>query len=410
MIKKKTVWYISKYANIERFGSDTRHASFCKEFSRNELDVRLITSNSSHLFETLPTFKGCYYEHKDKGVDVVWVNTIRYRKTNGVKRIVSWIWFELLVIIFPMVKKCKRPDVVIASSLSLFSVLSGSFFKFFYKSKFIFEIRDIWPQSLIDLKGLSVNSPIALLLGGIERFGYKYADVIVGTMPGLHLHVKEKIGDSSKVHFIPQGVSLDWYRDRQESVSLEYIDKYIPKNKFIVTYAGTFGVANALNYIVDAARMLSHESTNIHFLLVGAGSEEAKLKEQVLASNIKNITFAPRVGKNQVQSILEESDVLLASVRDEKVYRFGLSLNKFIDYMYAKKPIICLFSGYPSMINEAGCGEFIPSEDAEALVDKLLEYESYSKDDLSKLGQNGYDFLVNNRSFNVLAKQYMGLF
>jgi len=408
--ENKTVWYISKYANIKKFGSETRQTSFCKEFIKNGFDVKLITSNSSHLFKTLPNFKGRYYEHKEEGVDVIWVNTLKYIKANSVKRILSWIWFELFVILFPLLKKHKKPDIVIASSLSLLSVLSGSFFKFFYKSKFIFEVRDIWPQSLVDLKGLSTKNPMILFLSFIEKLGYQYADEIVGTMPGLHLHVEEKIGGNSKVHFIPQGVSLNFYRDKQEDVPLDYIKQYIPKNKFIVTYAGTLGVANALNYIVDAAKILSNQKTNIHFLLVGAGAEETKLKEQVETLNLKNITFAPRVEKTQVQSVLKESDLLLASVRNEKVYEFGISLNKFIDYMYAKKPIICMFSGYPSMINEANCGEFTPSEDANSLVKVLLKYQLHKQEYLDELGLNGYNFLVENRNFKMLAKRYMELF
>lgn len=407
---KKTVWYISKYANIKKFGSETRQTSFCKEFHKNGFDVRLITSNSSHLFETLPNFKGRYYEHKEDGVDVVWVNTFRYIKANSVKRIISWIWFELFVILLPLFKNYKKPDVVIASSLSILSVLSGSFFKCFYKSKFILEIRDIWPQSLVDLRGISTKNPLIIFLSFIEKIGYKYADEIVGTMPGLHLHVEEIIGKNSKVHFIPQGVSLNFYKDKQETVPLEYIKQYIPKNKFIITYAGTLGVANALNYIVDTARILNTEKTNIHFLFLGTGAEEAKLKEQVATFNINNITFAPRVAKNQVQSILKVSDLLIASVRNEKVYEFGISLNKFIDYMYAKKPIICMFSGYPSMINEACCGEFTPSENPEVLADVLVKYANMSQEQLNVVGNNGYDFLVKKRNFDVLSEQYMELF
>ena len=161
---------------------------------------------------------------------------------------------------------------------------------------------------------------------------------------------------------------------------------------------------------MDTARILNNEKTNIHFLFVGSGAEEAKLKEQVATFNINNITFAPRVAKNQVQSILKVSDLLIASVRNEKVYEFGISLNKFIDYMYAKKPIVCMFSGYPSMINEANCGEFTPSENPQALADVLVKYASMPKEQLDELGMNGYNFLVEKRNFDVLSEQYMELF
>jgi len=404
----KVVWYISKYANIKKYGAETRQSSFCKEFVNKGCDVKLILSNSSHLFSSLPKFKGRYLEDSSSNFDVVWVNTLQYKNASSIKRILSWLWFEFFVILLPFRKEYKKPDVVISSSLSIMSVISGSFFKFFYKSKFIFEVRDIWPQTLIDLKGMSKAHPLILFLSAIEKFGYKYADEIVGTMPGLSEHVEEIIGKNEKVHFIPQGISLDFYLEEQESVSPEYFSKYLPKDKFIVTYTGTIGVVNALGYIVEAARILDGKYNNIHFVFVGNGKEEENLKKQ--AKGLTNITFAPRVNKNQVQSVLNVSAVLLASVKNKKVYRFGISPNKFIDYMFAKKPIICMFSGYLSMINEANCGEFTPSEDPDMLAETLLKYEAMSNEKLDQIGLNGYNFLVEKRNFDVLSDQYIELF
>jgi glycosyltransferase involved in cell wall biosynthesis len=408
MMKKKCVWYISKYANITKYGAETRQASFCKEFSKKGFDVKLITSNSSHLYSTLPKINGRYLLERSEGFDVIWVNTPQYARTTSIKRIISWIWFELFVISLPFFKKYQKPDVVIASSLSLISVFSGCFFKFFYKSKFIFEVRDIWPQSIIDLKGISAKHPLIFILALIEKLGYKYADKIVGTMPGLAVHVEEIIGKNRKVNFIPQGVSLDFYRKEQQEIDDDYIHEYIPKDKFIVTYAGTIGVANALEHVVSAAKFIDKKGNNIHFLFIGNGSEEDVLKAK--AKGLTNITFAPRVVKEKIQSILNRSDILIASVKNEKVYRFGISLNKFIDYMFAKKPIICMFSGYPSMINEANCGEFTPSENPIAFANKILEYAKMSKRELQKIGVNGHQFLVEERNFHILSEQYIGLF
>lgn len=407
IVMKNNIWYISKYANIKKYGADTRQASFCNEFAKAGHKVRLITSNSSHLYSNLPKFKNRYFDMKSNNFDVTWVNTLEYSKATSIKRIFSWLWFDFFVFMMAFNKKYEKPDVVIASSLSLFTVLTGCFYKKFYKAKFIFEVRDIWPQTLIDLKGFSSKHPLIWLLNKIERLGYIYSDSIVGTMPGLKLHVENEVGLGSKVRCIPQGVSLAFYDNSQEKLSEEYVEQYIPKNKFIVTYTGTFGEANALEYIIDSAKKLSHLS-GIHFLLVGDGYLKEELADS--AKELPNITFAPKVRKEQIQHLLGLSDLLIASVRDEKIYKYGISLNKFIDYMYAKKPIVCMYSGYPSMINKAECGEFTPAENSDLFTSVLLKYQNKSRQEREKLGENGYNFLINERSFVALSEKYMELF
>ncbi|MBB1369932.1 glycosyltransferase family 4 protein [Pseudoalteromonas sp. SR45-4] len=404
---KNNIWYISKYANIKEYGADTRQASFCEEFAKTGHKVRLITSNSSHLYGNLPNFKSRYFDMKSNNFDVTWVNTLKYSKATSIKRIVSWLWFDFFVFMMAFNKKYEKPDVVIASSLSLFTVLTGCFYKKFYKAKFIFEVRDIWPQTLIDLKGFSSKHPLIWFLNKIEKLGYKYSDAIVGTMPGLKLHVENEVGLGSKVRCIPQGVSLAFYDNSQEKLSEEYVEQYIPKNKFIVTYTGTFGEANALEYIIDSAKKLRHLSC-IHFLLVGDGYLKDHLIES--AKELTNITFAPKVVKEQVQHLLSLSDLLVASVRDEKIYKYGISLNKFIDYMYAKKPIVCMYSGYPSMINEAKCGEFTPAENSNNFASTIEKYQLMTPLDRKLIGGLGYNFLINERSFDVLSRKYMELF
>jgi len=404
----KKIWYVSKYANVRQFGAETRQASFCKEFAKAGFDVRLILSNSSHLYSTLPKFNGVYKDFEDDGFNVTWVNTLKYKRATSPMRLLSWVWFEFFTVFMMLLKRYERPDIIICSSLSLLSVLSGSFFKFFFKSKFIFEVRDIWPQTLVDLNGLSPKHPLIWCLGKVEKLGYKYADAIVGTMPGLGSHVESVIGDSNKVHFIPQGVSLAFYENDQKPLDDGYIDAYIQQDKFIVTYAGTLGTAYSLDSVIEAAAELNESYPNIHFLFLGDGHEKALLVEK--AATLKNVSFAPRVKKEQVLEVLTLSDLLIHSFKMEKVFEFGISPNKFVDYMFAKKPIICMFSGYPSMINEASCGEFVPSEDSLALSNAIVKYSLMSKEELEKIGENGFKFLTESRNFTVLSKKYMELF
>ncbi|MUK39973.1 glycosyltransferase [Aliivibrio fischeri] len=405
---KTKIWYISKYANIKPFGADTRQSMLCKQFAKAGMEVRLVLSNASHLYDSLPMFDGHYFDQEFEGFNVTWINTPKYSKATSIKRLLGWLYFELMVIWSLITKKYPKPDVVIASSLSLFSIISGAFIKRFYGAKLIFEVRDIWPQTLIDLKGLSPKHPLVMVLGSIEKFAYKYADEIVGTMPGLEDHVKSVVTTDCRVTCIPQGVDLSFYEEHQEDIDIAYNASYIPNDKFIVTYTGTFGSANALDHIIDAAKLIEVQGyRDIHFLFVGDGY----LKENLVlyARGISNITFAPKVKKTQVQSILAISDVLVAAVQDEPIYKYGLSLNKFIDYMFASKPIVAMYSGYPSMINEANCGLFTPADDSESFAQAIIDLYSKSSDELNAIGRRGHQFVVTQREISVIARKYMEL-
>ncbi len=263
-----------------------------------------------------------------------------------------------------------KPDVIICSSLSLFTILNGYFLKKRFNCKLIFEVRDIWPLTIIEEGGFKPWNPFVMVLAWVEKFGYRKADIIVGTMPNLSEHVNNVCGRDSNCRCVPFGYDPALYNIK-EPLPEGYEETYIPKNKFIIGYAGSIGLTNALEPLLRCALEME-DNTDIHFLLVGDGDLLEEYKTRV--SGLKNITFAPKVKKSQVQAFLRHCQVLYFSVHDSKVWRYGLSLNKLIDYMLAAKPIIASYSGYPSMVNEAQCGTFVPAKDVSALLRTILEY------------------------------------
>ena len=150
------------------------------------------------------------------------------------------------------------------------------------------------------------------------------------------------------------------------------------------------------------------DNPEIHFLLIGDGDLLDNYKSQT--AGLKNITFAPKVEKQQVQRVLSHCQVLYFSVEDSNVWRYGLSLNKLIDYMMAGKPVIASYSGYPSMLNEARCGIFVPAKNVRALITAIHEFAQLSEDQLSSIGQRGRKWLLENRPYDKIANEYGKLF
>ena len=397
------IWYISKYASPLKYGFASRHFYLSKEFERQRNNTTIISSDSNHLVN-FPDFKRTYNQENIDGVDTWFIRTKKYDGANSVSRILSWIDFEWKLLKWNK-KELDHPDVIIVSSLSIFTILSGLIFRRKYDAKLVFEVRDIWPLTITEVANTSTFHPFILLLSWIEKLGYKRSDIIVGTMPNLKEHVKTVLNKEKDVYCIPQGVDIDLYQN-PEKLSKEYINKYIPKDKFIIGYAGTIGKSNALDTFVNVAEKLS-DNEKIHFLLVGGGDYREELMER--SSGLDNITFAPKVKKTQVQSVIQHCDVLYDSVIDSKLYDYGLSRNKWIDYMYAGKPMLVSFKGHKSMINEADNGFFIQPENEDELKNKIIELYHLPNEELFEMGQRGKRWLLENRTFDKLAGKYLNI-
>lgn len=395
------IWYISKYARPKEFGLATRHFSLSKEFIRKNHETLVITSDSQPKGK-FPKFKHIYNQLVLDGVNTIIIRTTKFYSANSFRRVISWIDFEFKLL-FLNKKSLPKPEIIIISSLSLFTILTGLYFKSRYKSKLVLEIRDIWPKTIIEIAGINPNNIFIKLLAWIEKIGYKHYDLIISTLPNLQSHVREILGVEKKVYCIPQGYDLE-YLSGGEELTQDFIDKYIPKNKFIIGYAGAVGASNALEAFFEAAKELQ-TIEDVHFLVLGWGDKLEYFKKFTFEFN--NISFIPRVEKNQVQFILKNCNVMYDSVKSIDLYRFGLSRNKWIDYMYVGKPIIVSYSGYKSMIDEAECGIFIEAENVDALKKKILEFKNSSPNILIEMGLKGKKWLLKNRSYNKLADEFL---
>lgn len=402
---KKVVWFITKYFEQPTEGTPGGRSFLLMDaISKKGVDVVIVTSNSCNLY-AYPDLRHRVTRQAVGGLSIVWLKTLKYETAKSLKRILSWFHFEWNLFVMDK-NSLPKPDAIIVSSLSLLTILNGFLLRRKFGCKLIFEVRDIWPLTLTEEGGVSRWNPFILFLGFVEKMGYKYSDVIVGTMPNLKEHVKSVIGFEKEVYCIPMGLAEDFFELKTEELPEGYIEKYIPKNKFIVTYAGTIGITNALDTLFESVKILQNNK-NIHFLILGDGS----LREMFIDkyAGLKNITFIPKVKKNQVQSILAKSDLLYFSVFPSKIWRYGQSLNKVIDYMLSGKPILASYDGFPSMLNEASCGYFLAAGDEKSLVDKIESIYQMSADERENLGHNGRDWLITNRNYPKLAADYLDI-
>jgi len=394
---------ISKYALSKEVGFETRLFSLARIFVKMGNDVTIISSADNY-FGRFPEYQKTYNYQIIDGIKVTWIKVIKYQKTVSVKRVLSWIDYELKL--FWIKKKMfNGPDIIIVSSLSLLSIINGLRLKKQLKCKIIFEIRDIWPLTLVEVGGYSPLNPFVKFLALIEKWGYQKSDLVLGTMPNLGEHVKNVTGKQINTVCIPFGFDLSNFKEHASNKFKEK-DYGIPSNKFVIGYAGSIGLSNGLDTFTETIKYFK-EHQDIYFVILGGGG----LREYYIKSlqGCSNVLFIPKVERHEVRAILAKCNVLYFATLKSKVWDYGWSLNKLIDYMISGKPILASYSGFQSMINEANSGIIVPAEDKESLINAIKKMQSMPPEELETMGERGKQWLIDNRQWKSLADDYLSL-
>lgn len=397
------VWYVSKYVVTPSLGEAAgREYGLLREFARRGHKAVIVTSDSLGMAKNAPFAQQEVVFQEMEGVILCRIHTLQYSASKSLRRILSWLDFELKLLRLPT-KSLPEPDVIVVSSLSLLTVLNGLRMRRRYACRLIFEIRDIWPLTITDVGGFSPHNPLVILLGAVERLGYRRADAIVGTMPNLGPHVAKVAGRARPTYCIPMGVDPDEI-ELTAPLPAEYAQTYLPRDKFLVGYAGSLGLANAMDVFFQCVEVMG-EDADVHFVVVGDGD----LRESYVSlyAPLPNLTFGPKIPKAMIPDLLRRCDLLFVALADKQIYEYGQSLNKLIDYMLAAKPIVASYSGYRSMINEAECGTFVPAGDVLALRDEIRRFAAMTAEQREAMGKRGRAWVLENRDYGMLADQYL---
>lgn len=405
MGNSKNIWIINQYCGSPYHGMNFRSYYLAKEFIQDN-KVTIFSGSYSHLFKSQPKTRGIFTDEKIDGINYVWVKTPKYSGSKSIGRVLNMMIFMINLFFFNIFK-IQKPDVIIVSSLSLFPVLNAYIWSKIFRIKFIFEVRDIWPLTLIELGSISKTHPLVILLGWFERLGYKKAKYVVSLLPNAKNYMIDKGMNKNKFIHIPNGINLEEAKEYQE-IS-EKIKLMIPSNKFIVGYLGTVGIANALEYLICAADIIK-DNRNIHILIVGNGGEKDKLQEYCIKNNMKNITFIGVIPKVEVQSMLKVFDICYIGWHNKALYNLGISANKIFDYMYSEKPVLHSISASNDIIDDAKCGITVKAENSNDIANGILTLYKMRKENLLEFGKNGKQYVKNMHSYEMLAKRYMDLF
>jgi glycosyltransferase involved in cell wall biosynthesis len=297
---------------------------------------------------------------------------------------------------------------VIASSAHLFVYPPARRLASALGARIIFEVRDLWPLSLVEVAGVAPWHPIVKIMDRIERQGYRTADAVVSLLPHALDHMIERGLARERFHWIPNGVSAhDWDGPPAEipAEHREAIARARREGKLVLVYAGAHGPPNALEQVVDLAGVAG-ETPPYQFLLVGDGVSKPILQERARAEKADFITFLPRVGKREARAIMQAADVCFIGWQDRPLYRFGVSANKLFEYLMAGKPVLHAISQRGDIVREAGAGLSVPAFDPVKLEEALRRLAGMKAAEREAMGARGRQHVLASYEWSVLGRRY----
>ncbi|AUX90984.1 glycosyltransferase family 4 protein [Acinetobacter sp. ACNIH1] len=402
MSEKKTFWFINQYSSTPETAMGGRHYYLAQELVKKGHQVYVVAGRYSHLLRNPKQFSEKYLiEEITPNFSFIWINLPEYAEAHSKQRVLNWFKFAWALRGLKN-SSLQKPDMILYSSPSPIGSLAAQYLAKSFKVPFIFEVRDIWPLTLIELGGHSANHPFIRLMQWIEDRSYQNAKFVFSNLFNAVEHMQTRGLDKAKFHWIPNGVSFAEV-SAKEALSVDVL-KQLPQDKFIVGYTGTIGVANAIDDLIEAAQLVSHHP-DIHFVLVGSGKEKQEMQNKVQDLKLTNISFIDPIPKKQIQSMLEHFDVCYIGWQKNPLYRFGIAPNKLPEYLYAGKPIIHAFSGKSDVVQQANAGITIEAEDPQAIADAVMQLYKLPDFERSVLGNNGHQYVLQHLEYKMIAEK-----
>jgi glycosyltransferase involved in cell wall biosynthesis len=404
------ILYVSQYFPPEMGAPAARAAELAHHWVQDGNEVSILTGFPNHPTGVVPAewrsrLRRLTYRENVDGVNVfrTWLWPLPNRKAHERMRNYSSFLFSAALrgLIIP------RPDVIVATSPQLLVGLAGWWIAFARQIPFVFEVRDLWPESLAAVGAGSDDSLLYHALGAIAKFLYLRADRIVVVTAAFKEHLMQHWRvPAEKIAVVENGVETDLFAPQSESADLTMRQQLGAEGKFLVCYIGTMGNAHGLESLLDAASQLQHQNPEVLFLLVGEGAEKARIKSLAQTRGLANVLFLDQQPREQIPGFISASDACLVLLKKTEVFKTVIP-TKMLEFMSCARPVILGVDGQARQIVEAGgAGLVIEPENADALV-RAIQQLAANRELGTRLGQKGREHILRYFSRRHTAEKYI---
>ncbi len=401
------LWFVNQYATKAPGVGETRHHLLARSLRAHAIETTILAAEAAEHERLRGSRRARRATRIEATPDVTfaWLPSRAYTG-NGLGRVVNMALYAGTLLrrgMRPARMGVEVPDVVVASNPQPFASLAGWALARRHRARFVFEVRDLWPESLVGILGVSRRHPLVLLFGAIEKFLYRHSDALIGVLPGVGEHARERVGRRApRFTWIPNGVAL---ADVGEPARLRE-----PDGEFRMVYAGTHGPPNCLHTLLEAARMLMEKAQDgdpeFRFDLYGDGISKPALQRYATEHQLRSVHFHDPVPKDEVPGLLAGGDALLLLFRRLELYRFGVSPNKLFDYLAAGRPIVLALSAEYDPVGLAGAGVTAPAEDPAGYAAAIRAVARAPIELRRAMAANGRRFAQQHHDMSVLGATY----
>ncbi len=401
------ILYVSQYYPPEMGAPASRVSQLARAWAADGHDVTVLTGFPNHPTGVIPPeYRGRPYIRREEDHGVHVLRTPIYAAPNrGVaKRSLNYVSCAASACtIGPWLTG--RPDVVIGTSPQFLSAVAGYWLAKLKRVPFVFEVRDLWPRSIVEVGAMAGDHPIIKGLEQAEMFLYRHSDRIVAVTDSFVDEIAARGIDRSKISVIKNGVDLSMFtpgprdNDVRERLGLN--------GKFVATYIGTHGMAHGLGTLLDAARLLKGDD-RFRIVLVGEGADKAALMQRAKDEGLTNVIFVGQQPHKAIPDFVRAADVTVVLLKAKDLFKTVIP-SKIFEFMGASRPIIIGVDGEArAIVESAQAGIFVPPESPDALVAAMRRIEA-DRAAADAMGERGRVCVEENFSRVALARRYLDI-
>jgi colanic acid biosynthesis glycosyl transferase WcaI len=402
------ILYVSQYFPPEMGAPAARAVELSRHWAGMGHDVTVLTGFPNHPTGVVPEewrsrLRQLRYTETVDGVHVwrTWLWPLPNRKAH--ERIRNYTSFCVSAAVSGLA--LDKPDVIIATSPQLLCALAGWWLAFWKRVPFVFEVRDLWPESLVAVGAGGEGTLLHRTLSAIAGFLYRRADRIVVVTPAFKDHlIRQWNVPAAKISIVENGVETDLFRF--DPAAGEVRKQLQLEDRFLICYIGTMGNAHGLETLVTAADELQTALPSAKFLLIGEGAEKERIVELVATRGLSNMQFLGQQPRERIPAFVSAADLCLVMLKKTELFKTVIP-TKLLEYMACERPVIVAVDGQArQIVEEAGSGIFVEPENSGAMVTAILDLAENSEQ-RRRMGASGRRYIISKLSREKTARDYI---